>query len=152
MSSIDALESTRLTIQNKLDSAKTQAERNRLGQFATPTDLATDVLMCARKMMPQGAPVRFLDPAIGTGSFYSALIRVFPRDEIEYALGLEIDAEVVREAERIWQHSSLKIKRGDFTQTLPPLETAKKQLCSFAIPHMSGIIILLRMRRCAFRV
>jgi len=123
---IDATETARLTIQGKLDSAKSQAERNRLGQFATPTDLATDLLTCARAMMPQGAPVRFLDPAIGTGSFYSALMRVFLPNEIEDALGFEIDTEVVHKAKQIWQHSPLRIKQGDFTLSLPPLEDSQK--------------------------
>src|SRR5215210_5232142 len=123
---IDATEAVRLTIQGKLDSAKTQAERNRLGQFATPTDLATDVLRCARTMMPQGTPIRFLDPAIGTGSFYSALLRVFPPDEIEDALGFEIDADVIREARQIWQHSPLRIKSEDFTKSQPPSKNSRK--------------------------
>lgn len=123
---IDATEATRLAIQGRLDAAKTQAERNKLGQFATPTDLATDVLTCARTLMPQGIPIRFLDPAIGTGSFYSALLRVFPPDEIEDALGFEVDSDVVREARRLWQQSPLRIKHGDFTQAAPPVDNSKK--------------------------
>ena len=122
----NVIEATRLSVQDRLDSAKSQAERNRLGQFATPTDLATDVLACARKMMPKVTPVRFLDPAIGTGSFYSALLRVFPADEIEDALGFEIDTEVVREATEIWQHSTLRIIPDDFTKSLPPSDDSKK--------------------------
>lgn len=123
---IDATEADRLAVQGRLDAAKTQAERNKLGQFATPTDLATDVLTCARTMMPQGISVRFLDPAVGTGSFYSALLRVFPVDEIEDASGFEIDSDVAREAQQIWRESQLRIKPGDFTQALPPLEESKK--------------------------
>lgn len=123
---VDATEAVRLAAQGRLDAARTPAERNRLGQFATPTDLAGDVLACARAMMPRGVPVRFLDPAVGTGSFYSALLRVFPADEVEDAVGFEIDSEVVREARRIWRHSSLRIKHGDFTQAPPPSEEGKK--------------------------
>jgi hypothetical protein len=123
---IDATEAVRLTVQGRLDAAKTLAERNKLGQFATPTDLATDVLTCARTMMPRGVPVRFLDPAVGTGSFYSALLRVFPADEIEDAVGFEIDSDVVREARQIWRSSPLRIKHGDFTQAPPPFAESKK--------------------------
>lgn len=123
---VDATETVRLTIQGRLDAAKTQAERNKLGQFATPTVLATDILKCARAMIPRGVPIRFLDPAIGTGSFYSALLRVFPPDEIEDALGVEIDSEVVREAKQIWEFSPLKIKHSDFTQAPPPVDDSKK--------------------------
>ncbi|MGH7099911.1 MAG: hypothetical protein ACREE4_19970 [Stellaceae bacterium] len=46
-----------------------------MGQFATPSLLATDVLAYARALLLETAPVRFLDPAIGTGSFYLALAR-----------------------------------------------------------------------------
>jgi hypothetical protein len=124
--STDVIESARLTTQVKLDSAKTPAERNKLGQFSTPTDLSTDILTYARTMMPHGTPVRFLDPAIGTGSFYSALLRTFPADAIKDARGFEIDTEIVREAKQIWQHSTLRINLGDFTQAMPPLKDSKK--------------------------
>lgn len=122
----DATEAARLTLQGRLDSGKTKAERNRLGQYATPTELATDILTCARALVRRDAPVRFLDPAIGTGSFYSALLRVFPPDEIEDALGFEIDGEVASEARKVWRHSPLRIKHDDFTQARPPLEDARK--------------------------
>jgi hypothetical protein len=126
MAAVDATEAARLTVQDGLDAARTRAERNRLGQFATPTDLATDVLTCARSMWPRGTPVRFLDPAVGTGAFYSALLRVFPPGEIEDARGLEIDPEVVRAARRVWQNSPLKIRRGDFTRAAPPSGEGRK--------------------------
>ena len=77
---IDILEQQRVALQGELDAQKTQAERNRLGQFATPTPLAQDILDYAATLLPSGEPVRFLDPAIGTGSFYSALCKVFPAD------------------------------------------------------------------------
>ncbi len=45
---VSEFELLRLNVQAQLDSAKTQDERNRLGQFATPTALAIDILACAR--------------------------------------------------------------------------------------------------------
>ena len=41
---IDSIEKQRLALQAELDAEKTQAERNRLGQFATPSALAVDIL------------------------------------------------------------------------------------------------------------
>ncbi len=73
----EAKEQERVALQASLDAKKTQAERNRLGQFATPTALAEDILRYAGALLPPATKVRFLDPAIGTGSFYSALLRVF---------------------------------------------------------------------------
>lgn len=48
-----ALEKQRVTLQAELDAGKTQAERNRLGQFATPTDLAVDILRYASTLLPE---------------------------------------------------------------------------------------------------
>jgi hypothetical protein len=38
------IETKRLALQAALDGQKSQEERNRLGQFATPTALARDIL------------------------------------------------------------------------------------------------------------
>ena len=77
---INTLEKQRVALQAGLDAGKTQAERNRLGQFATPTTLAQDILRYAATLLSPDERVRFLDPAIGTGAFYSALRHVFPRE------------------------------------------------------------------------
>ncbi|MHC5718205.1 MAG: SAM-dependent DNA methyltransferase, partial [Nostoc sp.] len=86
-----ATEQTRALRQFQLDEAKTQIERNKLGQFATPTDLASDILKYAFELFPTNLKIRFLDPAFGTGSFYSALLQVFPSSQIAEAVGYEID-------------------------------------------------------------
>lgn len=69
----DDIETQRLELQALLDGKKTSAARNKLGQFATPTTLARDVLGYGLALLPKDQPVSFFDPAIGTGSFYSAL-------------------------------------------------------------------------------
>lgn len=91
MRQLHDIETLRLERQARLDAAKTQEERNRLGQFATPTSLATDILAHMRDLLPETVSVRFLDPAFGTGSFYSALMRIFPSDRVALATGFEID-------------------------------------------------------------
>lgn len=113
---IDKLEYDRLALQGRLDGEKTQAERNRLGQFATPTPLAQDILRHAKTLLPRGAAVRFIDPAIGTGSFYSALLKVFPAGRVSEALGFEIDPHYAVPAARLWKETNLVLKRGDFTK------------------------------------
>lgn len=112
---IDTLEKQRLALQAKLDGGKTQADRNRLGQFATPTALAVDILGYAAGLLPAREKVHFLDPGIGTGAFYSALRKVFPKNRIAEALGFEIDPHYGRPAARLWRDSALKIKQADFT-------------------------------------
>lgn len=133
MAAIDLIESARLQLQSRLDSEKTPAERNKLGQFATPTALATDVLEFAKSLLPSDQAIRFLDPAIGTGSFYSALLRVFPAGRIASAAGYEIDAHHARQANELWGDKLLDLRVEDFTKAAPPLadkERANLLICN----------------------
>jgi len=123
---IETVEIERLKIQNQLDSLKTQAERNRLGQFATPTALATDILEYARTLLSGTKQVRFLDPAFGTGSFFSALLRSFPAAQIARSWGYEIDPHYGQPAIRLWSHTPLELKIEDFTKTTPPMSDDTK--------------------------
>lgn len=84
------LELNRVDAQERLDAKKSHAERNRLGQFATPPRLAIDILAFIKDHLPDGFKIRFLDPAFGTGAFYSALLNTFVRSKIESASGIEI--------------------------------------------------------------
>jgi adenine-specific DNA-methyltransferase len=122
MDALHPFEAQRLLLQSGCDAEKTQAERNRLGQFATPTKLATDVLKYARTLSPADGPVRFLDPALGTGSFYSALLRMFPHERIASAAGVEIDPHYAAPAQELWRDHPLTIMLGDFTEMKPPKE------------------------------
>ena len=63
--------------------------------------------------------MRFLDPAIGTGSFYSALSKVFPAKRIREALGFEIDPHYGMPAENFWNDAGLVIELADFTRAKP---------------------------------
>jgi hypothetical protein len=116
---IDDIELKRIALQNDLDAKKTQAERNRLGQFATPTALARNILDFAFKLIPRNEKVSFLDPAIGTGSFYSAFLKVFPDKRIEKALGFEIDPHYGEPSMLLWKDSNLTLKLADFTHEEP---------------------------------
>lgn len=113
------IEHQRLALQVSLDGQKTQAERNRLGQFATSTALATDILSYAASLLPSSAKVRFLDPAIGTGSFYSALLKVFPKTRIIEALGFEIDPHYGEPTAKLWKEHGLTIQLSNFTHATP---------------------------------
>ena len=119
MDAIHSIEARRLALQGQLDSLKTQAERNKQGQFATPTELATDILEYARSLMPSGLPVRFLDPAVGTCSFFTDLLKAFPPNQIMEAVGYEIDSDYANEASQLWSDDNLKIYNADFTRAFP---------------------------------
>jgi adenine-specific DNA-methyltransferase len=114
------LESQRQILQERLDAAKTSAERNRLGQFATPPELALDIARYALDLWGSRTEVAsFLDPAIGSGSFYCALRRTFPTQTIADACGVEIDPRFADAARSLWGESGLRIIPGDFTRLSP---------------------------------
>lgn len=119
VSMTDEIEARRMAVQAELDDYKSQSERNRLGQFATPISLAVDILQFATRLMALHEKVRLLDPAIGTGSFYSALRQVFPPDRIAEAVGFEIDSHYGDPASQLWASSGLLMKQSDFTRESP---------------------------------
>ena len=126
MPTANALELARLELQDKLDGAKDQAERNKLGQFATPTGLATEILEYAQTLLQPHAKVRFLDPAFGTGSFYSALLRVFRPSRVDQSVGYEIDPHYGQRARELWRGTPLEVHVADFTRATPPASNATK--------------------------
>lgn len=116
---VEEIEARRLVVQAELDSAKTGEERNRMGQFATPSPLAKEVLAFARTLLPAGEKIRFLDPALGSGAFYAALLRVFERAQIESAVAFEIDPHYGKPAEALWAPHGLRLIHDDFTRATP---------------------------------
>jgi len=121
-----SLEDKRLHLQATLDAAKSQGERNRLGQFATPSVLANDIVHLAKSLLRPARPIRFMDPAFGTGAFYSALLRCFGQERIQAAIGYEIDAHYAKQAARLWADSPLDLRLADFTRSAVPVRDAEK--------------------------
>jgi predicted RNA methylase len=114
------LEAQRLELQAKLDAVKLRRERNQLGQFATPSQLAITILQHAARLFPGDQPVRFFDPAVGTGAFYSALLQAFAEERIDAAWGYEIDPHYGEASRRFWEGRGIEIVIGDFTRAAPP--------------------------------
>lgn len=133
----DAIEQRRLLLQKGLDGHKSQAERNKLGQFATPTALARDVLAYGLSLLPEKEPVRFLDPAIGTGSFYAALRSTCRRRPVQSAQGFEIDPHYGEPAKALWQDTPLQIELADFTcLDAPDIDAARANLLICNPPYV----------------
>ncbi len=112
------IEERRQEEQARLDLLKTAVERNKLGQFATPPKLALSLMRYAQTLL-ENRPVHFLDPAVGTGSFFSALSQVFPREQVQSATGIEIDRLFAGTAQELWAGGGLRIIEGDFTKQPP---------------------------------
>jgi adenine-specific DNA-methyltransferase len=119
-------EKKRLLLQKRLDAEKDQAERNRLGQFATPTALARDIMQFGVELLGEGRPIRFLDPAIGTGSFFSALINTIGHRQIQRAKGYELDAHYGEPARTLWMNTELDLEIKDFTRVEAPTSDANR--------------------------
>lgn len=115
------LEKTRRRHQERLEKVTGRAERNRLGQFATPFDVASQVASYAVDLLDTGEKIRFLDPAVGTGALYSALARTAPAERLERAVGYETDGRYADVAEDVWARVGLRVIRDDFTDD-PPAE------------------------------
>src|ERR1700730_7615057 len=108
MHTIIERESIRLSEQARLDQLKTAAERNRWGQFATPPTLALDIARFVwNKVKRREGDFSFLDPAIGTGSFFSALRQTFPKKRVMRATGIELDPLFAETAKTIWAKDGL---------------------------------------------
>ena len=126
MVSTELIEHSRLKIQEKIDATKERETRRKLGQFATPTSLAIEMLQYAQSLLPQ-SEVRFLDPAFGTGVFYSALSQIFSQDKIKKVVGFEIDEAYCYAAMDLWKSESLlELQLADFTRASPPKSEQEK--------------------------
>ncbi len=117
-------EGQRLELQASLDDLKTADDRNKMGQFATPTALARDVVDYGLALIPSSKPVRFLDPAIGTGSFFSALLQ--SGRKFDSAQGFEIDPHYGVPATALWKDTNLQLTLADFTTQKPPVADSDK--------------------------
>lgn len=133
---VDLIETQRQSLQSKLDGKKTQEERNIMGQFSTPIALAVDVLTHAKIIFPKQCKVRFLDPAFGTGSFFSALNFVFQSTAIETAAGFEVDEHYGKPTLKLWSNTKLDYQIADFTKQIPPPEGKKYNLIICNPPYV----------------
>lgn len=138
-------ETRRQAIQAALDTNRSAAERNRLGQFATPNALAIDIARYVDSLIDdRRRGVRFADPSIGTGSFFSAALAVFGPKRIRSAVGVELDPAFCEAARDLWSDTALEVVRGDFTQVVSNTSRPAAPNLILANPpyvrhhHMSG--------------
>jgi adenine-specific DNA-methyltransferase len=110
---VDLLEAKRLAQQIALDECLSSGRRNEMGQFATPPVLANDIAKAVAKLWSD-EQIRFLEPALGTGAFYSALLRNFPHDKIVSAAGVERDHQHASVARQLWSETGLQVRTADF--------------------------------------
>lgn len=115
---LDELETERLVQQLIIDGKMGQLERNVLGQFATPTSLATEIIKCTGDYLGSRKEISFLEPACGTGSFIYAVKKEFG-DLITNYHGIEINQAIGKVASKLWGDKKTSIEIGDFTTIKP---------------------------------
>jgi hypothetical protein len=106
-------------LQRDLGAQKTIGERRKLGQFATPTLLAREVVSFGIRHMDTPTNIRFFDPAFGTGAFYSALLKETQPDDIVEATAIEVDPLFANAATKLWADYNISVIIGDFTAIEP---------------------------------
>lgn len=116
MTEILNIESERRNIQIRIDRSRTKISRNQLGQFSTPNDLAVDIMTSTKLFFSNDQRVSFLDPAVGSGSFFSAFLQVFDKTLIDTSFGIEIDPEFASTANNLWSTNGLQVINADFTK------------------------------------
>lgn len=62
-----------MRLQEAIDVRKGVDARRRTGQFATPFATAREIVDYGLSLLDKDAPIRFLEPSLGTGAFFSAL-------------------------------------------------------------------------------
>ncbi|MEI6048997.1 MAG: N-6 DNA methylase [Bacteroidota bacterium] len=119
---ISNIEIERKRVQTLADKSRTKLERNMLGQYSTPNELAIEIMEYTKVLLKSREKVSFLDPALGSGSFYSAFLQVFNTISLDYAYGVEIDKEYADLSRSLWGPSGLEVINEDFTDlTFPAL-------------------------------
>ena len=122
---LENTEQARNMIQVALNAQKSARERNRLGQFATPTELAVQMSELGKEQLAGRCPVRFMDPALGTGVFFYAACKVFG-NRIKAASGYETDLAVAERARELWNPFGLDVRLQDFCMASAPTKDAQK--------------------------
>ena len=125
-----------------------------MGQFATPPALAHDIVSYGLALLGNSVPLRFLDPAFGTGAFYSALLRCAPAEQIESATGFEIDPHYGVPARDLWKSTPLHLELEDFTRAAAPNAKSNLIICNppYVRHHHVGNEDKLRLQALAKRL
>ncbi len=115
---LSLIESKRKQLQTFIDNNKSIKSRRKLGQFATPYELAQEIVSFGLTLQEK-REISFLEPALGTGAFYSALLSECDKQNktLMNAVGVELDSDFFDAAEDLWSNTIINLIKGDFTET-----------------------------------
>ena len=109
----------REALEVRLLTTRSPTRRKARGQFATPSSLAIEMAKLARDELGSVDQIDFLDPALGLGSLYSAVLHVFSRSMLRKAKGFEVDSSLATRGSQIWSTFGLSVSRADFLSLSP---------------------------------
>lgn len=111
-------ESKRQQLQAAIDNNKNIEDRRRFGQFATPYGLAQEIMSYGLTLQDK-KEISFLEPAMGTGAFFSALLSECSNQSksIRSAIGIELDHDFYAAACELWNDTDINLVNGDFMET-----------------------------------
>ncbi len=112
-------EKSRSIIQETIDRKKDIEERRRFGQFSTPYELAKEIVSFGLGLLNTDE-ISFLEPCIGSGAFYSALLNATNGCyTIKSAMGIEIDSVYYDCAKNLWNDTGINIINDNFANVKP---------------------------------
>jgi hypothetical protein len=109
-------ERIRFERQRAVDASKPPDERNRLGQYSTPFELArlmVGQVLRDRHWTEENGALRVLEPACGSGVFLSALLAE-PRSPAFAFTGVELDPAYADICVSVFGHGNADVSVGDF--------------------------------------
>lgn len=113
------IEKARSSRQKSIDKKKNMEERRRFGQFSTPYELAKEIVSFGLGLLDTDE-ITFLEPCIGSGAFYSALLNTITDDYIiKSATGIEIDSVYFECAKSLWCDTGINIINDNFADVKP---------------------------------
>lgn len=112
-------EEQRYKLQVSLDATKSQQQRNELGQFSTPYKLACQIVDYALQSFPDENDIEMIEPACGTGVFFSAMESALGPQHIKGSVGYELDLLYQKPSADLWRSHGVEIKCADFLKQEP---------------------------------
>lgn len=121
-------EEKRAEILREIEKIHTKEYRRRHGQFATPYELAEEIVEYGINLL-QDENVSFVEPAFGTGPFYSAIqnISCLENIQLKTAVGIEKDSTISKKVELLWDE--IEIFNDDFL-SMPPKGEHNLLICN----------------------
>lgn len=111
-------EEKRVEILQYLEKMYSIEYRRRQGQFATPYELAEEIVRYGINLL-QEKDISFIEPALGTGPFCSAIqsISRLGNNRVLRIVGIEKDSLIAKKAEELWDE--VEVINDDFLSVQP---------------------------------